>query len=694
MKSTNLKKNIQKILMLLAIPTLFGITSCSEKIDDGNLYTFTGLTIEDYLVKYDDHFSSFNYIIKRANYDKILSAYGTYTCFAPNNEAISHYIDSLYKDMSNADMPHNGMTQQGLEGLTDSLCRDIALFHLLLNKVDGIDLGNGMTISTILGRDINTALDPGTGLVSINHDAKITAMDSICENGVVHEIDHVITRSNRLVAGEMAQHDEFKLFTQALQLTGLADSLVDMERKDIIIPSKIGSGKGAGKMYIPEECRLGFTVFAETDSVFKANGIEDIDDLMEYAREQYEKCAEESNGWYDYYRNHEISVSTGTDYQSPYNVLNMFMRYHILKFILPYSKLLNSYNETSKVQLYEYYETMLPYTLLKVIKVGSDRLINRWVTNNTLTDRVAELGSTAIQEVRRPGIKIFTDNIQANNGYIHPINGMLVYDFYVPNGVLNERLRFDDLSLLPEMMSNNLRRISPSEVKARNNNQVNDGFGGSGNMRLPRNYSKHLVTYNGDNTEIYYLGGQDCGWPNYQGDEILCQGAYDFAFRLPPVPDGTYELRMGYTANANRGMVQFYIGRSSKLSDMSALDIPLDMRVVPVDDAAGAPDVKTGWCMWTKTDDQGVESDANMRNLGYMRGPLYYTRGKGGSTIARGDVQDLRRIITRQHFEQGEYWLRFKTVLPKNTTTEFHLDYIELVPEHIYNNSLYVEDMY
>ena len=152
---------------------------------------------------------------------------------------------------------------------------------------------------------------------------------------------------------------------------------------------------------------------------------------------------------------------------------------------------------------------------------------------------------------------------------------------------------------------------------------------------------------------------------------------------------------MGYTANGNRGMLQFYIGRSNALTAMEALDIPLDMRYQPVDDAAGAPDVRTGWCNYTKTDDQGVESDANMRNLGYMRGPFYYTVGKGTGAYARANRQDLRRIITKRQFEQGEYWLRFKSVLgDKGLNSQFHLDYIEMVPENVYNNSVYAEDMY
>ena len=690
-----MKRSFQTMMLLGMIACTIIINSCSEKIDESNLYTFTGETIEDYLVNRNDEFSDFNYVLKRTGYDKILSAYGTYTCFAPTNEAMQKYINNLYEDMSNKELPHNGMTEKSLEGLTDSLCRDIALFHLLYSEVMGVDLGNGMTMNTMLGRDINSSIDSISGAIVLNNNSMITVMDNELENGVLHVVDNVITRSNNLISGEMEKHEEFSIFYQALTLTGLADSLNEKARNDIQMPAKVGTGKGSGKIYIPEECIVGYTIFAETDDVLQENGINNVNDLIEYANRTYEHCAD-ADGWYDYYRNHGIKVSTDNDYQKSNNALNMFVRYHILKYIVPYTKLVYSYNETSRVPLYEYYETMLPYTLFKVIRSGGKLYINRWVTNNTLTDRVAEMASTNISIVKNEGISLQRNNTQALNGYIHGISNMLAYEEYVPKGVLNERLRFDDLSLLPEVMSNKLRQMQPSEVRAILGEASGTAFGGNGNMRLPRNYSKHLVVYNGDNTEIYHLPGQDCNWPNYQGDEILCMGAYDFAFRLPPVPDGTYELRMGYTANGNRGMVQFYLGRSSSLTSMKALDIPLDMRKVPVDNPDGSPDTNsgTGWCLYTKTDDMGVESDANMHNMGWMRGPLYYARGKGGSLIARADVQDLRRIITKMQFEQGEYWLRFKTVLPDNTSTEFHLDYIELCPESIYNNSQYVEDMY
>ena len=691
MKTMNYKKFFSRLLLAAAVPVMLGLASCKEDIDESNLYTFTGETIEDFLANRSDQYSSFNYILSRVGYDKILSAYGTYTCFAPNNKAVQEYIDSLYDDTSNKDFEHNGMTSRGLEGLSDSLCNDIALYHLLSTEVMGVDLSNGFTSSTLLGRIISASVDTLTSDIKINNFSAITTMDNELENGVVHEIDNVLRRSNRLVAGELEQHPEFSIFSQALNMTGLGDSLI-LEKK----MAKY-TVTNTYNFYVPEECRMGYTLFAESDETLAANNINSIDELIEFANNAYARCADQGSGWYDYYRNKGFQVSTGNDYTSPTNALNMYVRYHILKYFVPYDKLVYSFNEVAKATLFEYYETMLPFTLMKVTRISGKRRLNRWVANSTLTDRVAEEGSDNIRTVLREGIEVKNNNIMASNGFIHPIADMLVYDQAVPTGVLNERLRFDDTALFPEMTSNSFRLISDAEVNALNAGKTgSDGALGGNYIRIPEGFFENLAFYNGENTRLYYLPGQSNGWSNYQGDEFNCMGAYDFAFRLPPVPDGTYELRMGYTANGNRGMLQFYLGRSRELTSMKALDIPLDMRRVPVNNPDGSPDTNsgTGWSLYTNTDDMGVESDANMHNLNWMRGPLYYTVGKGGSTVARANAQDLRRIITKMQFEQGEYWLRFKTVLPELTTSQFHLDYIELCPENVYNNNQYVEDMY
>lgn len=688
---------MKRFCIILSLLSVVVFNACKEDIDEANLYTFTGETIEDYLANRSEQFSSFNYILSRIGYDKILSAYGTYTCFAPNNEAVAEYLDSLYDDPVNTDLPHNGMTARGLEGLTDSLCEDIALFHLLNTKVMGVNMGNNMTIKTILGRDVNTAIDAETGALLINRASAVTSMDNELENGVLHEINCVIRRSNMLICGEMENHPEdYTLFSQALAVTGLADSLTAESRTDF---DRVDNTRN---FFVPEVCEMGYTIFAETDATLAAQGITNLDQLKAYADSVYGNCAVQGSGWYDYARNNHIEISTGTDFKNPWNTLSMFVRYHILEYKIPYGNLVNARNEVSKVTLVEYYETMLPYTLLKVTRNSGRLMLNRWVANSSLTDMVVELGSASMHEVKFPGIELqgIRGQIQAKNGYIHPVNGMLAYEERVPRHVLNERIRIDDTAIFGEMMSNSYRGITYTKVKALNGGkQGTDGrHANCDYMRFPPRYFKNMAIYNGEDTRLYYFPGRDdtwsSGWSNYQEDEFNCMGNYDFAMRLPPVPDGTYELRLGYTAENERGMLQFYLGSSSELTSMKALDIPLDMRIIPTNDQVHlTPDVYTGWCDWTKLDDKGIESDVNMRNLGYMRGPLFYTLGINTGNYARNNPKDLRRIIAKQEFKQGEYWLRFKSVID-NPQGEFHLDYIEFCPENVYNNTQYVEDMY
>ena len=690
----NYKKLICKIAALAFVPGMLSLTSCKEDIDESNLYTFTGETIEDYLANRPDKFSSFNYILQRTELDKLLSGYGTYTCFAPDNEAVAAYIDSLYNDETKKELPHNGMTENSLEGLTDSLCNDIAKFHLAATKVMAINMENGMTINTMLGRDINTSIDSISGKTIINSYSLITGMDNELENGVLHEVNHVIRRSNLLVSGEMENHKDLSIFADALKLTGLADSLTQQSRK-------LTAPANSYNFYTPENAVLGYTIFAETNTTLGQNDIHSVTDLINHANEVYGGCAAQGSGWYDYYRNNNIQVSTGNDYANPNNCLNMWVRYHILKQRVSYDKMVYSWNEISKVPLYEYYETMLPMTLVKVLrssKAGAGKLfLNRYEANSSLTDQVGELGSESIHQVveGHSGIEITKQNIQALNGYIHPINGMLEYEEWVPKGVLNERIRFDATTMTKELASANLRGATGAEINALNGaKKGQDGNLGGDYIRIPVDLSENMVIYNGESTRLYYLPGRENNWNNFQGDEFNSKGNVDLAFRLPPVPDGTYELRVGVSLNGNRGMYQFYLGEgTNNRTKMEALDIPLDERSEIVKNMDGTPDAQTGWTLYTAMEDMGVETDQAMHNLGWMRGPLYYTVGKGTSTYARATKESIRRIVTRKELHQGTYWFRIKSALDDDSR-QMYFDYLELVPVNVYNNTRYLEDMY
>jgi uncharacterized surface protein with fasciclin (FAS1) repeats len=704
--------------LCLAFTTM---TSCSEKIDDSNLYTFTGETVESYIANRDSLYGYFHEMLKTSGHDHMLATYGTYTVFLPDNQSMVTYLDSLAQDnnrvTTGADglVYHNGIVDKSQWGTAknayealmaqdklgatatekkDSLCKDITEFHIITSsKVKVVNMTEGATFRTYLGRNITTSID-ANGRTKVNVESAIVNMDIEVENGIIHTIDHVLTRSNRLVGGELERHPEFSLMLSALKETGLIDSLSTVRK------SHVPTIENTYGFYVPKECLVGYTLFLENNDVLAEHNIKSFDDLVAYANETYGQCAAQNGGWYDYARDHNIKVSTGDDYTNRWNALNMFVRYHIIKEAVPLNKLTISFNETDNGKpIYEYYETMLPYTLMKVTRLNdnvNDQVINRWETNSSLTDRATEAkkmspGNTQLQPYGNIHIQT---TVQPNplNGYIYGIGGMLTYAEYVPHGVLNERMRFDDASLFPEMMTNGFRGISNAEIRALNNGKTgSDGSLSGDQIRFPDGYFDNMKIYNGESTHLYYLSGRSSDWSNYQGDEFNCLGAYDFAFRLPPVPDGTYELRIGYTANNRRGMLQFYLGTSSKSVDMEAIDIPLDMRLEGVNPLVGWGYSSSDY--YYNYSDNGLETDKSMRNRGYMRGPLAYWTPTG-HLVARANSQDLRRIVARREFRQGEYWLRFKTVLPENTSTQFHLDYIEFCPSSVYNNPVYNEDMY
>lgn len=708
-------KFIHKIggMMALAALGVASFTSCSEEIDDSNLYTFTGQTVIDYL-RSDSTLSDIAKISDRAGMSDRLSAYGTYTCFAPTNEALKVYIDSLYNDKKSDN--HNGlyagevpadsvMNRLWKSEKCDSLCKDIIESHVTGQKKTTNDFLTGADITMMLG---NTHTPKRVnGEITMDGTTHFIKTDQEVENGIVQVIDRLFYRSTNYIIDEMDAMGCYGLWVEALRKTGIDKILQENIRTKGISWFNIEPENQYPYADYPTKCKVGFTIFAEPDEVLKKEGINTFADLVERANQEYANC----KNWYSYVEDAGINVSTGNDYTNQWNALNMFIRYHILHYALSTDKLVYSYNELKDMDVYEYVRTLLPGTMFKLTgikdpggNVGEIR-INRQLNTPTLTSDPGNTNrnGTAYLEANQvidEGILVGNSKInsrQASNGYVHPISGVLAYKETVPNKVLNERLRFEFMSLFDESMTNRYRGYTGADLKSffgRTDRNITA-------VRIPEGYFENMVIYNGDASRVYYLTkdqangnyGYDC-WNDYQGDELYCKGAYDFAIKLPPVPkDGTYELRFGYVNNGLRTIVQFYLGHSSDRSTMTPCDIPLDQNV----------DLKSTTVGWTdpNTDgDNGAAVDKAMHNRGWMRGPNYFSNKKyGEGSTARfksdGGQHHIRRVVTKQYFKQGEEnWFRCKTAMPENTEAEFELDYIELVPVNVYNHPSLTEDVF
>lgn len=708
-------KFIHKIggMMALAALGVASFTSCSEEIDDSNLYTFTGQTVIDYL-RSDSTLSDIAKISDRAGMSDRLSAYGTYTCFAPTNEALKVYIDSLYNDVKSDN--HNGlyagevpadsvMNRLWKSEKCDSLCKDIIESHVTGQKKTTNDFLTGADITMMLG---NTHTPKRVnGEITMDGTTHFIKTDQEVENGIVQVIDRLFYRSTNYIIDEMDAMGCYGLWVEALRKTGIDKILQENIRTKGISWFNIEPENQYPYADYPTKCKVGFTIFAEPDEVLKKEGINTFADLVERANQEYANC----KNWYSYVEDAGINVSTGNDYTNQWNALNMFIRYHILHYALSTDKLVYSYNELKDMDVYEYVRTLLPGTMFKLTgikdpggNVGEIR-INRQLNTPTLT---SDPGNTnrngtaylAANQVIDEGILVGNTKInsrQASNGYVHPISGVLAYKETVPNKVLNERLRFEFMSLFDESMTNRYRGYTGADLKSFFGRTDRDITA----VRIPEGYFENMVIYNGDASRVYYLtkdqangyNGYDC-WNDYQGDELYCKGAYDFAIKLPPVPkNGTYELRFGYVNNGKRTIVQFYLGHSSDRSTMTPCDIPLDQNVNPTS-------TTVGWTNPNTDGDNGAAVDKAMHNRGWMRGPNYFSNKKyGEGSTARfksdGGQHHIRRVVTKQYFKQGEEnWFRCKTAMPENTEAEFQLDYIELVPATVYNHSNLTEDIF
>ena len=124
---------MRRILYILAIA--FSIVACTDEIDKSNRYTFTGETVADYMLNRSDKYSHFIYLLKRVNLWGLLSTYGQYTLFLPDNEAIEKYIqekDSIYWATKDTDAPvWTGVTSPLVKELSDSMINVIARTHLI-----------------------------------------------------------------------------------------------------------------------------------------------------------------------------------------------------------------------------------------------------------------------------------------------------------------------------------------------------------------------------------------------------------------------------------------------------------------------------------------------------------------------------------------------------------------------------------
>lgn len=689
---------------MLFVMSAVMFSACNEDISEDNFAIKTEQNMMDFLQANPDRFSDLISILERVRLGKsddastlssVLTARGNYTLFAPNNEALEYYMDSI------------GVA--GVDELTYEQAELIAYSCIIDNgdesayEAADFPATGTFTLPNLSQRRLTcmqVISDNGDSYYVIGGYARVVGTDNEVSNGMVHELGSVVAPSSDNLYQRIAAAGNMKVMARLMELTTWADSM-DVPLYDEEYEDENHNGTylftGVGTFTIAESLRRGFTALVEPDEVLanwlgmsisydEEGNVTNWDNVLAQLKTKCEAV---------------YGTADADDLSSPDNAVNRFVAYHIMYGIMAYDRFVRHFNEhgytygpdmmnpqtsSCPTNVWEYYTTVGKYPgLIKITQVGDGSTYENAIDHPIYANRISVYDTDPYGDYTEIGVKEGYKGLliqatngdydnDALNGYYFPIDGVLLYDGGGSSGMGirdqlgEERIRMDVTTMLPEMASNNYR--------------------GGGYTRFPNGYFSN-ISNESSSTVIVYLNCAQAGaldptnWRDFQGDEIMAGGQYDFVLKLPPVPkDGTYELRMGVSHNSMRGMAQIYFGTNP--NSLSPVGLPYDMR-----QPAGTEAIP-----WTADIEGDTETntanDKLMRNQGFMKAPKYFkitSQAADASSVRDmgGSVAALRRIVTARYMSANEtYYIKFKSVL-KDPNAQFFLDYFEYVPASVYN---------
>lgn len=710
--------------------------SCTEGIDTSSRYVFIDKTITQYLES-KDYYSDYVKLLSEVSVSdfskttlkQLLSARGHYTVFAPTNDAINIYLDTLCAQGLITEPSWDGFTSQRDK---DSISRVIVFNSILdggdqqaFDVMDFPDHEHEFGQANMNDRKLRVFYgteDPDS--ISINGTVLVNKKNRgiTLTNGYIHQVEAVIAPSNDRM-GEFVVHwartpkSGYSVMAKLVMACGLVDTLNAFRDDTWEYLYLTGGVKDLPKHTsvgqigtIPQHRYYGFTLFAETDHFWektlgKSASEIGVDDVCEFLRQ---------SGLF----NHVDGTTFDDDYTRQMNYLNQFVTYHLLpqrigreKLVIHYNELGYNYSQNSSptVPICDYYQTMGLPRLLKTYESRESKgiYLNRFPILRNGVGRFSpskenrndyhesgdffQLSGTASAPDENQGIKVLTyteagtDNSSVANGIVYPIDHLLIWSENVVNQLANQRIRIDAGCMMPELMNNDVR-----------SHRAYYSYGATNCRGIPTNYRYIENIEIKDGTLFYYLPGYLSSWHNLQGDEYNIIGRYDFTMKLPPVPRaGQYEIRFGVaTGSRVRSMAQVYFGSDPNM--MPAAGIPMDLRLGGLEKRDGSitTDSGVGWEADTEDQEHNDEVAKRMRAKGFMKAPNLWTNSMGSSTSIRTFHYMTRRIMVNAYMMPYQnYYIRFKSVLDLEDR-EFYMDYFEYVAKEVYDNPYEPEDIW
>jgi uncharacterized surface protein with fasciclin (FAS1) repeats len=261
-------------LAITAILLLAGLSQC-KKIKIASLTT-EDTNLVGYMEKHPDTYSEFIKVLEISGTSAYLNAYGAYTMFAPDNDAIKSWLKETGKS--------------SLEDVSAADLKDMVRYHVLQDTISTPSFTDGkLPVPTMRGEYLITGINNENGISRfiVNRRAIITQPNIRAGNGILHSIDHVLVPSKKTLWDQLTENSNYSIFTKAMSETGYNTMLDTLT-------------------YTNDTTANWLTVLAQSNATYAASNIFSYDDL----KAKYSK--------------------PNSNVKDPADSLNMYMGYHIL----------------------------------------------------------------------------------------------------------------------------------------------------------------------------------------------------------------------------------------------------------------------------------------------------------------------------------------------------------------------------
>ncbi|MCC2598997.1 fasciclin domain-containing protein [Sphingobacterium sp. FBM7-1] len=235
-------KNIYAVILLLATVLWLPFSCTKENFTET---TDTSPNINSFLAEHEDY-SLFAEALKNSGAASYLDAWGTYTVFAPDNDAMQTFLQS------------EGKNKVG--DLSESEVKDLVNLHIVQDTVSTGQFRDGkIQRNSVFGMFITTGVQniEGESYFVLNKESKIVMPNIRTGNGVIHGVDKVFTKVTNTVMEEIEADPNLSLFAEALRLTGV-DALLNKKENEQF-----------------------FSVLAVSNTAFAQRGFNNIQDLVD-----------------------------------------------------------------------------------------------------------------------------------------------------------------------------------------------------------------------------------------------------------------------------------------------------------------------------------------------------------------------------------------------------------------------------